>query len=93
MKVILTLPDGSAIDGSMVAGIRWKKAREGQYGCKAMLLIDSFKEPMLGFGMGTKLTIETHHQIEMESDAAAEAACRELVNGWTGRAFTPQEPA
>jgi hypothetical protein len=93
MKVILTLPDGSAIDGSMVAGIRWKKATPGQYGHKALLLVDSFREPMLGFGMGTKLTIETHHTIEMESDEAAESACRELVGGWTGRALAPKEPA
>lgn len=84
MTTILTLPDGSAFDASMVAAINWNRSRPGDYGGKAILRIHVYKEPG-GFGISNSRTIEQAHYVEMESDEAAKAACEALVAGWSGR--------
>lgn len=95
MRTTLVLPDGSAFDGGMVAGIRWTKAISGEsYARKAQVIIDTYRDDSLSFGFSrNNRTIGQYHACEMESDDDAKAACTALVGAWTGRALeTPPEP-
>lgn len=84
-------PDGSTFDARIIAAIRWSKFRPGEYGGKARVTIDTYREPLM-FGGGRGPFREQIHYVEMESDEAAEKACRAMVLGWLELISEKHEP-
>ena len=74
---ILTLPDGSAVDASIIAGITWHPAYSDTSSARVVVSVH-------GSDMFSTARVQHFCSVEYSSAEAAETACRELVAAWTG---------